>query len=96
MDDLDAELTKLVPDYVAARRLELPLLRALLADHRLEEVHRLAHRMKGTGATYGLSEVTRLGAAIESAALAGHEDEIRALLDQLDGSSRPNPGTHLC
>ena len=84
MDDLDAELTKLVPDYVAARRLELPVLRALLADHRLEEVRRIAHRMKGTGATYGLSEVTRLGSEIESAAQAGNEREIHELLDQLD------------
>ena len=84
MDDLDAELKELVPDYLAARRLELPVLRALLADHRLEDVRLTAHRMKGTGATYGLPEVTRLGSEIESAALAGNEPEIRALLDQLD------------
>ena len=84
MDELEAELAKLVPDYVAARRLELPLLRALLADHRFGEVGRIAHRMKGTGATYGLPEVTRLGSEIESAALAGNDREIRSLLDQLD------------
>ena len=84
MDNLDAELKKLVPAYVAARRLELPVLRALLADHRLEELGRIVHRMKGTGTTYGLPEVTRLGAAIESAALSGDEASIRQLLDELD------------
>ena len=84
MDDLEAELAKLVPDYVAARRLELPLLRALLADRRFDEVGRIAHRMKGTGATYGLPEVTRLGAALESAALAANAPAITNVLDQLE------------
>ena len=84
MDDLEAELAKLVPDYVAARRLELPLLRALLADRRFDEISRIAHRMKGTGATYGLPEVTRLGAALESAALAANAPAITNGLDQLE------------
>ena len=84
MDDLEAELAKLVPDYVAARRLELPLLRALLADRRFDDIGRIAHRMKGTGATYGLPEVTRLGAALESAALAANAPAITNVLDQLD------------
>ena len=86
MDDLDAELKKLVPAYVAARRLELPVLRALLADHRLEELGRIVHRMKGTGTTYGLPEVTRLAAEIESAALSGDVGGIQPLLDQLDAT----------
>ena len=83
MDDLEAELAKLVPDYVAARRLELPFLRALLADRRFDDIGRIAHRMKGTGATYGLPEVTRLGAALESAALAANAPAITNVLDQL-------------
>ena len=84
MDDLEAELAKLVPDYVAARRLELPVLRALLTERRFDEIGRMAHRMKGTGATYGLPKVTRLGSEIESAALAADDRQIRSLLDQLE------------
>ena len=86
MDDLDAELKTLVPAYVAARRQELPVLRALLADHRLEELGRIVHRMKGTGTTYGLPEVTRLAAEIESAALSSDVGGIERLLDQLDAA----------
>jgi hypothetical protein len=33
--------------------------------------------MKGTGQGYGFKEITRYGAAIESAAIAGDEEQIR-------------------
>jgi hypothetical protein len=38
----------------------------------------LGHQLKGTGQGYGFTEITRTGAAIESAAIAGDEDRIRS------------------
>ena len=88
MDEIDAELTKLIPDYIEARRRDVVALRAHLADHRLEDIRRIAHRMKGTGATYGLAEVTRLGDALETAAQSADEPAVGTLIDELDETLR--------
>ena len=44
---------------------------------------RLGHQFKGTGDGYGLPEITRTGAAIEVAAMAENEDEIRSQIRTL-------------
>ena len=41
--------------------------------------------MKGSGAGYGLPEVTRLGRDIEAAARSGDSGTIGSLIDDLDG-----------
>lgn len=85
-DVIRAELAKLVPAYVAARRRDAIELRSLLADHRLDEMRRIAHRMKGTGTSYGLPEITRLGGALETAAESADDNALRALLDHLEAA----------
>jgi hypothetical protein len=44
----------------------------------------LGHQLKGTGQGYGFPEITRTGAAIESAAVAGDEETIRSQIRVLD------------
>ena len=39
---------------------------------------RLGHQLKGSGTGYGFPEITRAGAAIEVAAMAADENEIRS------------------
>ena len=41
--------------------------------------------MKGSGAGYGLSDVTRLGGDMEAAARSGNSGTVRSLIDELDG-----------
>ena len=84
MDDIDAELAALRPDYLAARRRDLIMLRQLLAQQDWNEIRRIGHRMKGTGATYGFAEVSRLGDAIEIAAQSFDAGAMHTLLDRLD------------
>ena len=86
MDDIDRELEALRTDYLAARRRDLVTLRQLLDQQDWDEIRRIGHRMKGTGATYGLSDVSRLGDAIEIAAQSADLDAMRTLLDQLDAA----------
>ena len=80
---ITTDLADLLPGYLAARQREIPELRAFLAERNLDGIRRIAHRLKGTGGTYGLAELTRLGDHMESAAQAGHEEAIRELLDLL-------------
>ncbi len=84
MDDIDAELTRLVPDYLAARRRDLVTLRELLGRECWDDMRRIGHRMKGTGATYGFPDISRLGDAIEVAAQSADAGVLCRLFDQLD------------
>ena len=43
-----------------------------------EIARRLGHQFKGSGEGYGFPEITRAGAAVELAAMAADEDEIRS------------------
>jgi len=58
-------LENIVPAYLATRRKELPQMIELLAASDFERLTRLAHNIKGTGASYGFRDLTRIGAAIE-------------------------------
>jgi PAS domain S-box-containing protein len=66
----------LVPTYLANVRHGLDQI--LAGDSKdWETARRVGHQLKGTGESYGFPEITRTGAAVESAAKAGREDEIR-------------------
>jgi CheY-like chemotaxis protein len=63
-------LEEIVRGYLAARRDELPILRASLAACNFEKLSVLSHNMKGTGTAYGFHTLTLFGAELEHAARA--------------------------
>lgn len=83
-DDLDRALAALQDGYLRDRRQDVQQMRAHLAAGRLAEVKRTAHRIRGTGTTYGFADLTRLGEALEAAAETGDADRTRARLDDLE------------
>ena len=69
-------LQDLAPKYLAFWRNELSGLAEDLAASDFENIEKLAHNLKGTGAAFGFEELTRLGAALENS--AKHRDWSRA------------------
>jgi PAS domain S-box-containing protein len=67
----------LVPGYLASVRREMDEILAGVGGKDWEIAGRLGHRFKGSGDGFGFPEITRTGAAVELAALASDEDEIR-------------------
>ena len=69
-------IESLVPGYLANLRREL---NEILAGDPTdcELARRLGHQFKGEGESFGFPEITRAGAAVELAAIAADEDEIR-------------------
>lgn len=61
-------LKRLIPGYLAARKNEVSKMMKLLAESDYDRLRSLGHNMKGTGSSYGFPELTRFGAALESAA----------------------------
>lgn len=90
-DPLDAQIAALVPAYLASRREDLVTVRDQLASGDFEAIRGLGHRLKGSGRTYGLGEISTLGrkleeaAAQEDAAAVGHVVErLETFLQTLD------------
>jgi len=67
----------LVPSYLANVRRDMDQILASGESKDCAIARRLGHQLKGSGEGYGFPEITRTGAAVELAALAANEDEIR-------------------
>jgi HPt (histidine-containing phosphotransfer) domain-containing protein len=66
--DMPRGLENIMPAYLAWRREEVPELIALLAASDFERLAKLSHNIKGTGTSYGLPDLSRIGADLEVAA----------------------------
>ena len=61
-----ALLDELKKDYIATLPEKIENIRTLWQAGNLEELHSEYHKMKGTGRTYGIPEVSQLGEALET------------------------------
>jgi HPt (histidine-containing phosphotransfer) domain-containing protein len=89
-EEIQARVARLVPDYLRRRRADVTLLRAALGARDLARVGRIGHDLRGTGSSFGLPELTRIGVALEDAARSADpgaiERSIAALAEALDGA----------
>jgi HPt (histidine-containing phosphotransfer) domain-containing protein len=74
---------KLVAEYLERCRSGLPLLEAAVCQNQHEQTRVLGHRMKGTGAAYGFSRLTEIGALIEHASADQNSGELREYVGEL-------------
>lgn len=82
--DIDPLLADLVPAYVREKRRQAGDLRHFIANDNMDRVLRLAHDMKGTGTSYGIPDVTRIGRALEAAGRERDADAASRLVNELD------------
>jgi CheY-like chemotaxis protein len=68
----------LVPTYLANVRRDMGEILAGIDLKDCKIARRLGHQFKGSGDSYGFPEITRTGAAIEVAAIAANEEEVRS------------------
>jgi len=88
MRPLSRIVEELAPDYLAARKVEIPQMLQLLAGCDFDRLHVLSHSLKGSGGSFGFPELSRLGAALERHAEAGDgagfAEELARLKDYLE------------
>ena len=84
-----SSLAGLVPGYLEGRRRDVATIAVALERSDYDNVRVLGHNMKGSGAGYGFSRITEIGATLEQAAQRCAPEEIRVgsaeLLRYLDG-----------
>ncbi len=73
----------LIPGFLLNRRQDVLTMREALARRDFETVERLAHSMKGAGASFGFQAITDLGAALEQEAGSADTDALGKYLDDL-------------
>lgn len=81
---VDAQIAALVPRFLANRAADIDKIRAALARADFEPIRLAAHGMKGAGGGYGFPEISRLGGAMEEAALQRDAARIAALVADLE------------
>jgi PAS domain S-box-containing protein len=72
------DIEGLVPHYLENVRRDMHEVLADLDSKDCKIALRVGHHFKGSGESYGFPEITRAGAAVELAAMAANEDEIRS------------------
>jgi HPt (histidine-containing phosphotransfer) domain-containing protein len=88
---VDEDLEAIMDRYLEIRQKELVELEEAVEQKNFEIIRLLGHRLKGTGSSYGLDELTRLGTLIEDKAMGedmskvpDYTAEIRHFLTNLD------------
>lgn len=80
---LEDELQELVPEYLSSVRVCAEKMVHLLGSSQFDNIQRLAHNIRGTGASYGFPELTRLAAAIERSAQSRDPHTVESELAQI-------------
>lgn len=82
--DVTPGLAELCAGYLERRCAELSNLELALSKGDFAALGKAGHNMKGTGAAYGFGELTRIGAALDTAAKGSDARAVGELLAQLD------------
>lgn len=77
------DIMPLVPTFLFRKELELAELRAHLVMNDFSYVRMIGHRYKGTGASYGIQEISDYGAQLETLALAKNRTELETTIEEL-------------
>lgn len=78
----------LMAQYLERREQELTALNSLLADEDFDAIELTAHKLYGSGAAYGLDEISRLGGELENAAKSRESSRVATLIVQLENFVR--------
>lgn len=78
------EIAAIRPAYVESRRSDLVTLMAALDESDFETSQRLAHNMKGSGASFGFEGITEIGSVLEEACKQKNAERTRAAVARLE------------
>ena len=92
MDDFDDdEWAEMQEMYINHTFKELKNIKENLDSAAFDSLRTFGHNIKGSGGMYGFNEITRKGAAIESAAMNENLEDIKSHLDALEVFLKSKP-----
>jgi diguanylate cyclase (GGDEF)-like protein len=82
--EVDPIIAPRVPTFLANRRRDVQVLRDAVDRDAFDSIQRVAHNLKGIGASYGFEPISEVGRRIEDAAHTHDAAAIRAAVTELD------------
>jgi HPt (histidine-containing phosphotransfer) domain-containing protein len=77
---VDPDIADLIPGFLENREKDIEKMEDYLNSGNYEEIERLGHSMKGSGAGYGFDGISEIGGSIE---IAGKEKDIEAIKEAI-------------
>lgn len=84
LDSIDPLIRPLIPLFLKHQHQALADIREALARQDFDTLRTIAHKLKGSGGSYGLDAVSLLGKQLEDAARAGDTNAILSHIATLD------------
>jgi len=81
---IDESFLDLVPAYLENRKSDIRKIKKALEADDISAIESLAHKMKGSGTSYGFERISHLGKQIESSAKENDRDKIRLKVKELE------------
>ncbi|MCJ7582113.1 MAG: Hpt domain-containing protein [Candidatus Aminicenantes bacterium] len=81
---IDESILDIVPTYLENRRSDIKKIKAALEADDISTIESLAHKMKGSGTSYGFEKISLIGKLMESSAMENDRDEIHLLVKKLE------------
>lgn len=78
---VDPEIADLIPGFLNNRKKDIQDLESCLEVGNFEQIERLGHSMKGSGAGYGFDGISEIGKSIE---IAGKEKDVKAIKEKIE------------
>lgn len=79
---MDPDIAEIIPEYLEMRRAELPQIKIVIANKDLKKLQSIVHKIIGTAASYGFSELGRIAEEIEEAAAINDLIKIEKLFSE--------------
>jgi HPt (histidine-containing phosphotransfer) domain-containing protein len=73
---IDPEIADLIPGFLSNREKDIETMESCLEEGNFEQIERLGHSMKGSGAGYGFDGISGIGSFIE---IAGKEEDVEKI-----------------
>ena len=80
---VDPEIADLIPGFLENRKKDIEQMEIHLEAENFEEIERLGHSMKGSGAGYGFDGISDIGKSIEIAGKERNIEDIKKGIEDL-------------
>jgi len=80
---VDPEIADLIPGFLNNRKKDIKDMESYLEVGNFEQIERLGHGMKGSGAGYGFEGITEIGKSIEIAGKEKNIEDIKKGIEDL-------------
>lgn len=77
-------LKDLIPDYLNNRKSDLISMREALIVENFDLIYKISHKIKGSGGTYGFSDLSHLASMIEDFALKKDKVELLSKIEKME------------